>query len=511
MTAGRFLYVIVIGLASTAYAAPPQGKCAALAKHTPAFYYCDLIDKVQNGPDKPGAAADLAKFFTDTQKLPAAYSFSMLDAIFQRAQDTRVDKQTGAPVSANGSTNLVSLPGATDLLSVAVASGALTETVSGATTTFAANIGQTISTLQRSSFDYSLKGLPVLQNIDVTLSLGTNPGSSQSIPVSSSSSGTSTTAGSATLAATHTTITGATVRYQFFNKFDPQSAQFKNAFQQYQSLNSVELQKSKNSVAAASQKLVSDFQSEAADTATLDLERNKFLSAKDTSQLIELFNTYFLQVRQKVSSNPSFSSDLAGFVSAMNADLSLYRTIVGSAKGVPALTMEYTYTDIPNQPPTHNARVIAAVQNSAGLMLTGNAAATFYGSLPSGTQTSSFRDFQAAAQGDIPIASQAMGNAIDLSFAGYGQYQQAASILTVTASDLPAGFPANAPAFVAGTKGWLGVGQLKLTIRGPSGVQIVPLSWKWSNRTDLFNQSNSGFQFGLSYDVSSLGQLFGGH
>jgi hypothetical protein len=436
----------------------------------------------------------------------------MFDLVFQGAQSKRIDKQTGAPATANGTTNLVSLPGATDLLSVAAASGALTQTTSGNNTTVAVNLGQILAYVtHNATFDYSLEGIPVLKNIDATVSFGSNPGNGTSVPVTSDSGGATGTSGSTTVGTTNYSITGATARYQLFNKFDPHSSQFKTAFQKYASDHMKDIQQSKEAIAQTSNKLVSDFQAEAADTAILEAERAKFLAAGDTQSLIDTFNTYFISIRAKVLGTASFKGDLAAFGSAMNTDLGLYRQIVIAASGVPALTAEYTFSNSPNQPVTHNIRVIGGFQNDRGMMLTFNGAATFYGGLPQGAQTGHFRDFQFAGQGDFPIAPQATNNTIDLTVAGYGQYQQAASILNVSANDLPSGFPPNSAPFVAGTQGWLGVGQVKVTIRGPNGVQIVPLSWKWSNRTDLFTQSDSGFQFGLSYDVSSFSQLFGSH
>jgi len=508
-TASAFV-VAIMSLSPALHAADKS--CAQLAHATPAFFYCDQINVVQQktGQERADAAAEL---LTDVagkpQKLAAALDYSMLDTIFQRAQDARVDKQTQAPASANGTTSLVSLPGATDLISVAVASGALTQTTSGTTTTYGANIGQTIAEFSKTpTFDYSLKGIPVLQNVDATISMSTNP-STTSAPVTASSNGSATSALTAALNSSSLSITGATARYQFYNRFDPKSSKFKSDFQQALSQNAQANSAATDLVGKTGNALANDFKAVYEDTATLDATRIKIANATTLQSVIDIFNSFFSKVRSQVLSNPKFNSDLAAAVSAMNAQLSLYRQIVSQAKGVPAITAEYTYTNAANQPETHNGRVIVGFGSTGGKMLSLNAAATFYGTLPQGTQVSRFRDFQASAQADIPIAAAATNNAIDFSVAGYGQYQQSASLLSVSASDLPSGFPANAPSFVAGTQGWLGVFQAKLTIHGPNGVQVVPVSWKWSNQTNLFSQPDNSFQFGLSYDISSLSQLFG--
>jgi len=483
--------------------------CAEISKGTPASSYCFIIEKVNSaqGDQRESAAADLAIFFGDPQDIPAAMHYSMLAALFQNAQGMRTDKQTGAPASANGTTSLVSLPGATDFLSVAVGEGTITETTSGTTTTIGGNVGQVLGYFKDGAqFDYSLHGIPVLQSIDTTVSIANFPGSSTAVPVTAP--GTSTS-GNATIPSSSVSVTGATARYQLFNKYDPHTSQFKNALLTYETQHQDDIKTAAQNEAKATGTLVSHFVAEAQDQQTLDQEREKFVAAQNMQELVDSFNAYFNSVIQKASKDPAFKTDLAAFVSAMQANLNEYREIVNSAKGVPALTVEYTYTNSPNQPVTHNLRLIAGLQSPSGMMLTFNSAGTFYQSLPTGTSVGHFRDFQVSAQGDIPISFGTGNHAADLSVAGYGQYQSNPSLLSVSASDLPSGFPTNAPALVSGTQGWLGIVQAKLTVNNSNGVQIVPFSWKWSSREDVFTKSQSGFQFGVSYDISSLKQLIG--
>lgn len=506
----RQIVWLSLGMSLMASAALCQSKtCAAIARGTPAFSYCFMIEKVASaqGDQRVSAAADLATFFTDTQDIPAAMHYSMLAALFQNAQGMRTDKQTGAPASANGTTNLVSLPGATDFLSVAVAAGAVSETTSGTTTTISGNLGQMLGYFKDGAeFDYSLHGVPVLQNIDATISIANFPGSGTTVPVTTSGNAAS---GNATVPSGNTSVTGATARYQLFNKYDPHTPQFKNALLTYESQHQGDIQTAAQNEAKATGTLVSHFVAAAHDLQTLDQERQKFVAAQDTEDLVNLFNAYFNTVIQKASKDKTFNADLAAFVTAMQANLNEYREIVNSAKGVPALTIEYTYTNSPNQPITHNVRLIGGLQSPNGMMLTFNSAGTFYQNLPSGSTVGHFRDFQFSAQGDVPISFGGGNHAADLSFAGYGQYQSSPSLLSISASDLPSGFPTNAPALVAGTQGWLGIGQVKLSVKNSNGVEIVPISWKYSNREDVFSKSQSGFQFGLSYDISSLKQLVG--
>ena len=96
--------------------------------------------------------------------------------------------------------------------------------------------------------------------------------------------------------------------------------------------------------------------------------------------------------------------------------------------------------------------------------------------------------------------------------AAYWQYQPQASVLNIAAgtvapsTNIP--IPNGTQEFV-GTAGSLWVAQGKLTIKGAGGIDI-PVGVSWSNKTDLLQGSKVGAQVGISYDLSSLSNYFGG-
>jgi hypothetical protein len=98
-----------------------------------------------------------------------------------------------------------------------------------------------------------------------------------------------------------------------------------------------------------------------------------------------------------------------------------------------------------------------------------------------------------------------------LSLAGYWQYQPNPSVLNIPAGTVAPGtdipLPNGTQEFV-GTAGSLWVSQAKITIKGSGGIYI-PISVSWSNKTDLLQGSRVGAQVGISYNFSSLGNLFG--
>jgi hypothetical protein len=173
------------------------------------------------------------------------------------------------------------------------------------------------------------------------------------------------------------------------------------------------------------------------------------------------------------------------------------------------LSAQYVYNKPVGQPDTHDFRLVGSgpISKGAGSTWTVNGAATLYGSVPSGAQYGRLKDAQFSGELDKALGSTT--SAPTFSVAGYGQYQEAPSVLNITASSVPSSItlPSNAQVFLSGTQGWLGVAQVKVTLN-VAGAQI-PLAFKWSNKTNLLDKTKFGAQFGLSYDFSGLKQLVG--
>jgi hypothetical protein len=133
------------------------------------------------------------------------------------------------------------------------------------------------------------------------------------------------------------------------------------------------------------------------------------------------------------------------------------------------------------------------------------------GALPPNAQYGHVHFGQFSGQYDNVLHKSATAKVeLDYSLAGYWQYQPQPSILNIPAGTVAPGtaipLPNGTQEFV-GTAGSLWVGQGKITIRGPKGINL-PLAASWSNKTDLLQGSKWGGQVGISYDFTSLAGLF---
>ena len=143
--------------------------------------------------------------------------------------------------------------------------------------------------------------------------------------------------------------------------------------------------------------------------------------------------------------------------------------------------------------------------------LNGNAAGSWFASVPVGAVYGRVQSYQFSGEYDQPIGSKSAPRAI-FSLAGYGQYQYSPTVLNITSANLAPGtnitLPSNAQVLL-GTAGWLGVAQAKLVFNVGKGLSI-PVAFKWSNKTDLLPNSNWKGQFGITYDLSALSSMLSG-
>jgi len=483
--------------------------CLKATIATPAYYYCTQIAyflaPTAAGQRDTGNTA-LVNPASNTAPLASAIALDSIKAQVASSiqfEAQRLDKQVGAPVSSDGSTNLVSKPGATQLLSLAVESGALTQTQNGNAISLQGNLDQVTRFIigAQQSLTYATKGTPILQNITVSSSLATNAPSTSSIPVTGSATSAPIATTTATSPSTATKLSSIGARYQFENKYDPKSAQFEAAYK----------------------KAITDATSGIAPaTIPAGLLRKFFVGVapcpasnpSDTLGTVigNLNNCIDETITSAESSNNVQLADLATVAAAvtkiLGANAQAYRQAIATAAGVP-FTFEYTYNRPDNQPDTHDFRSILAFNAGSGI-LNANIAGSIYGSKrPSNASYQQFKDFQVAAEFDRSFSADTP-NAPSFSIAAYAQWQPSPSVLTLTSTSVPAGItlPANAQSFIMGTQGWLAVVQGKVTFK-VGGAQI-PLAVKWSNQTSLLDKSAFGGQFGISYDLSQIKQLIGG-
>ena len=152
---------------------------------------------------------------------------------------------------------------------------------------------------------------------------------------------------------------------------------------------------------------------------------------------------------------------------------------------------EFNATHPLGQPNLSSLRAIYSYEPAAApFLITANFAVEWYDSLPSGVNLGRLRDLQAAAQLDRTIPQ--LGSAV-FTAAFYYQWMIESALFTI---------PGEAT-FLA-PKGGIAIGQAKLTLPVKSGIVSVPLSFTWSNRTELIDQSERRGQIGLLLDLDTF-------
>lgn len=152
-----------------------------------------------------------------------------------------------------------------------------------------------------------------------------------------------------------------------------------------------------------------------------------------------------------------------------------------------------------------NIRLIYSYQPSkAPLLLTVNFAAEWYDSIPSGVKLGRLRDYQGAVQVDRSLPM--LGSSV-LTAAFYNQWMVANALITIPAGNAAPGtgiiLPGAAGTLLA-SKGDIRIGQVKLTMPMKNGLIKIPLSFTWSNRTELINESEKRGQIGFTVDFDSI-------
>ena len=162
--------------------------------------------------------------------------------------------------------------------------------------------------------------------------------------------------------------------------------------------------------------------------------------------------------------------------------------------------LEYVNEHPLNQVSTSSLRLVYSHQpTKSPTLITLNAAVTLLNSLPEGASSGRMRNAQLSGQLDRRLSEiPQFGHAV-LTIAGYYQWlKEDAIVLAGTGVTAPSGF-----ATIPNTKGHIGVLQTKLTFRAGETVRI-PISFTWSNRTELIKERDLRGQIGLTFDFDSL-------
>jgi len=430
--------------------------------------------------------------------------------------------QTGANLRSSGSTNLVNKPTTTDLISIAAESGAFTDTVNGNSLTAQANVDGVRRYLAGKPFaDLSPSTLDLLNHITLAATFTVAQGGSTGVPTSGKGTSTTPSISSIILPSNNISFNSLSANFVLYRKYSPHSKAFLSSWQSALKANASSLASAITAVQVAVLKasplrnavmLDQDFlsaQSTWVEAAKNDENNNDFSAfVKDYTTFTDAF-----QAALEKADPTNVYTAILSINTALQGLAEVNEKILNEARGKPLLTFNYTYSTPQDKPATHTATLAAAyvAKGWNGAQLTGNAAGSWFASLPTGATYGRVQSYQFSGQYDQPIGSPTAPRAT-FSLAGYGQYQYSPTVIKITSANLAPGTDitlTNNGQVLVGTAGWLGVAQAKLTFNIGKGTSI-PVAFKWSSKTDLLPGNDWKGQFGVSYDLSALSGMLSG-
>lgn len=486
-----------------------------------ASLYLDYLDPATEKPRE-----EVVQAVAEVMSVNAASAALQAESqnILQSANQMTTSQQLGAVSSAAGTTSLVSKAGSAAITNLAVDSGALTRSVNGSTATLTANVDELYS-LVTGTPEYNLGGNQsgferyVLNPLGLTASFSLNQTSTSSVPANGQASGTTQTSISAVAIPSGAgKLTAFTAKYEIPTKYNPRSTAFKTAWtKEIDKLKSVE-----TSEESANALVLVELEKDPTYQALLKKGhsqpcRDALLADAikgDKQGLIKDFDNLCWQaelgpVIQTASSQ--LVAQVQAYLNDQSTLRSAYKAAILDAAGT-MFSAQYTFNKPTNQPATHDLTAIFDYTFQDRGSLTFNSAASIYnGALPAGASYGRIHYGQMSLEYDRNLNTPANSYQTQISFAGYWQYQPQPSVLIIPAGTIVPGTTialSNGTQEFVGTAGSLWVGQAKLTIKGPGGVNI-PLAISGSNKTDLLVGTKIGGQVGLSYNFSSMASLFG--
>jgi len=510
-----------------------RGSVVAFKKELHDFY----VDCVGHQGDLKSDLRELrlaANVRTGTSMLNPGMNLIGLQSAYREAasqlDQVRPDKQVSGQPDSAGTTSLVSKNGGTAILALAVDSGALTSSVNGTATTISGNLeglGSFLAGKSPISIDptHRNKLWTIAGRVNVNATFELAQPSTQSTTSTQPATGTSPSAGTqVTIPSSVGKLTGITMQYAMRNPFNPHSATFQSNWEAMKK----DLIKPSQDVLTGNDPLVNSLDCKACQTdwTIFQTKLQKGIADKNPKEVADVFDAYTAQViADAKSADKNFNAKVVAAAKATKLYQDTVSKAVDSAVGN-LFTLEYDFAKPASQPESHTfkfaygnvpsgqtgIRSILSGGSGAKSLFTANLGINIYGgAIPTSAKYGRLHYGQASAEFDRPITLVSSSVPAVFSLAGYWQYQPTASVLNINQSDVAPGTTIDAPTQVlVGTAGSLWVTQAKITLgKGKSGV-TVPIGVKWSNKTELLTGNKIGGQVGISYDFSSLSNLFGG-
>ena len=476
---------------TTASLQSAQPACELYRRHPKTFslvdrYVCNLVESIlirKNGDAARGITADplaglqLDPDFTRLVIIMEAKKGRAEELV--RAEEARVDKQTGSGSSSAGSTSLVSKGNVPAILGFAVEHGGLERDIDGTTVTFRGNPVGLFKALSGAGlvggFDLDDAMTRFLRRFSFGVSFDTDRGEQ------------------GVFTGTRQQLSGFSGRAVLYDKRDPRRGEYKQDWENFLATSAQDfLQQDDETrdVMLDTQNIAKPVWKDPALVTWYD-DTQRALAAASPSEVESVFIERLNQLPLD-NLSPDTVNALAAFETKFKIYLRDRDTILKKVGKAGVLTFDYSNQRNVNSPNLSNFKFIGEKGFRNGrLDLTGNMSFTVFDTKPAGLNIKRLRDIQAALQVDGTFGSAAKTGVFVLSFA-YKYQRLTEDVFT------PAGL------VVPDTKGTINVGQLKLTvpIKG-LGIRL-PISVTFANRTELVKEREVRGNFGFTFDLDTI-------
>lgn len=469
---------------------------------------CSLaVELIRNSPDarnmKYRPNVNAALFATVLTRLISADSGE--NAILA-SQALRNDKQVGSNSQSSGTTSLVAKGGIPMIMSLATENGAAGSSVSGTTITYIFNPMGTLEFLSNGS-TLNFRPQPPPDDLAKFLrrtAIGISFDTSRGVPTPQ-------------FTGSRDQFSGLSLRYEFANQRDPTSEEAQKLTQQFvrtsgtaftdaavTALEPILFPNDQSQTPASIKLITNGVDGVIADNA----ERLNTVSGNERAEMLyEILKKQFGTINlDTLKSDKVVATALQTYSNASSNFDDAFRNLQRRLKKGTLFTFDYNYTRTFTASDTSNFRMIYQKGWGNGADFTFNSDLTMFHrqvsafAMPTPTMPTErqkgLRDFSFASQLDVPLSGlSGLGGLFkDSTFSLLAKYRR----INTDAAVLKNGIG------LTGIRGGIWFGQAKMDIPiGETGFNL-PLSFTYSNRTDLIKEKKSRGNFGFTFDLSSL-------
>jgi hypothetical protein len=412
----------------------------------------------------------------------------------------RLDKETGNGAQSNGSTSAVNKASVPWLFGFAVEHGALTQSVSGNVITFRGNVANAIKAFVAKDYlkSYQLgSDDPFMKYVFGKISFGVSLNAPQS---------TSTSASTSTTANNPSQLAGFSVHYDIRNHRDPRDPYNRARWAAFVQKNGTEFSNKMLDFIENVQKLpeYKAWRDETAEAIKAALEGGQPDALDNTMrERLEEFKRKFQKqlqpaVDKAVASMETYTNAKSAVLNAISTStvVSLDYSFVKQSNAIPDGT-----TMANNAPVTQGAipdlSTVTLIVDAPFIKradLTANGSFTLFNSTPGGSTLGSIRDYRLSGQADMHLPEIQNIGSPTLTFSG----------VFLSLLEEPLGQIVKVNDVTISRTGNIGLFQSKLTIpvKG-SGIKI-PISFTYSNRTELIKEKDVRGSIGFTLDLDSI-------